>query len=183
MRNYTYPTPLPCQTDWASRPLTELVTHLSRTYRRATRHRTHAITVRLRQMRPFEHDVRHAELARLAYTFGLLDDGIEEHLWLEDDVLCPAIVKLERPGSFLDSGACEALCQMVIKVADEHRRIRTMVDQLVRAVDAMPGPPSPCEQALLVNDLEMLGLILNEQMDFEDGSLWPRALDLYQQRS
>ena len=72
---------------------------------------------------------------------------------------------------------------MVIKVADEHRRIRTMVDQLVRAVDAMPGPPSPCEQALLVNDLEMLGLILNEQMDFEDGSLWPRALDLYQQRS
>src|SRR5215203_7213894 len=181
MRNYTYPSPGPCDPEWTSRSLTELVTHLSVTYRRATRQRIDVIRVLLRRVWPFDEGPRHADLGRLANIFDLLDDAVDQHIWLEADVLCPAIVRLERPGTIFEAGACDALRQMVMMVADEHRRIRTILGQLARAVCDIPTAslPLPCEQALLVSDLEMLGLILNEQMDLEDRCLWSRALDLF----
>ena len=103
---------------------------------------------------------------------------LDEHDWVEEEVLCPAVARVEYCVGASDPRAHEALSMLVMTVADEHRLIRRRIDEFERALDAVLGRPMSQHEALLIADLEMLDLLLNEQLNLEDRCLWPRVLVL-----
>jgi iron-sulfur cluster repair protein YtfE (RIC family) len=171
---------MPCEGEWTSKSLTELVAHLSQRYRQPLQQRLESIRSLLRQGGPFDDETRQADYDRLANSFERLRGTLDEHVWLEDEVLCPAVARVEYCVGASDPRAREALCMLVMTVADEHRLVRTRIDDLERALVPLLGCRLSHQEALLVADLEMLELLLNEQMELEDRCLWPRALVLLQ---
>jgi iron-sulfur cluster repair protein YtfE (RIC family) len=180
MRNYSYPTSMPCEDEWTSKSLTELVAHLSQRYRQPLQQRLESIRSLLRQDEPTDDDARRAGYDQLASSFERLRGALDEHTWLEDEVLCPAVAKVEYSVGASDPRAREALSMLVMTVADEHRLIRTRIVELERALITVVGCRLSHREALLVGDLEMLERLLNEQMNLEDRCLWPRVLVLLQ---
>ena len=180
IRSFSYPAPVPCETEWRSKSLTELVAHLSLCYRQPLRHRLESIRSLLRQGGPFDDEARRAGYERLANTFERLRGTLDEHVWLEDEVFCPAVARVEYSVRPADPRAREALCMLVMTVADEHRLIRSRIDELERALAPMLQCPLSQPEALLVADLEMLQLLLHEQINLEDRCLWPRVMVLLQ---
>jgi iron-sulfur cluster repair protein YtfE (RIC family) len=181
MRKFTYPAPFPCEVEWTSRSLEALAAHLNQRYRQPTRRRLEAIQSRLQEITPSGH-ARRAAHKRLAEAFSSLAETLDEHVWLEDEILCPAIVGVEHDPDSSDVGARKALCQLITTVKDEHRRLRRMVDALGHAIGEVTGLPLPVDEAELASDLEMLAMLLHEQVDLEDRCLWPRALALLQRQ-
>jgi iron-sulfur cluster repair protein YtfE (RIC family) len=180
MHTYSYPTRTPCETEWSSKSLTELVAYLNQHYRRPLKQRLESIRSLLGQEASFEDDGQRADYERLANSFERLRGTLDEHAWLEDEVLCPAVARVEYCIGASDPRAREALCMLVTTVADEHRLIRTRIDELERVLGAVCRCTLSQQEALLVADLEMLELLLSEQIELEDRCLWPRALTLLQ---
>lgn len=180
MRSYSYPAPGPCDAEWSSRSLTELVAHLNLRYRQPLRRRLESIRSLLRQGGPLDDEARRADYEHLANSFERLRGTLDEHVWLEDEVLCPAVARVEYSIGAADPRAREALCMLVTTVADEHHLIRARIDELERALAAMLGCRLSNPEAILVADLEMLQLLLHEQINIEDRCLWPRVLVLLQ---
>jgi iron-sulfur cluster repair protein YtfE (RIC family) len=180
MHTYSYPTRTPCETEWSSKSLTELVAYLNQRYRRPLQQRLESIRSLFGQEASFEDDGRRADYERLGNSFERLRGTLDEHAWLEDEVLCPAVARVEYSIGASDPRAREALCMLVTTVADEHRLIRTRIDELERALASVCRCTLSQQEALLVADLEMLELLLSEQIELEDRCLWPRALTLLQ---
>jgi iron-sulfur cluster repair protein YtfE (RIC family) len=180
MHTYSYPTRTPCETEWSSKSLTELVAYLNQRYRRPLQQRLESIRSLFGQEASFEDDGRRADYERLANSFERLRGTLDEHAWLEDEVLCPAVARVEYCIGASDPRAREALCMLVTTVADEHRLIRTRIDELERVLGSVCRCTLSQQEALLVTDLEMLELLLSEQIELEDRCLWPRALTLLQ---
>jgi iron-sulfur cluster repair protein YtfE (RIC family) len=180
MNTYTYPTQTPCETEWSSKSLTELVAYLNQHYRRPQQQRLESIRSLLGREASFEDDGRQADYERLANSFERLRGTLDEHAWLEDEVLCPAVARVEYSIGAADPRAREALCMLVSTVADEHRLIRTRIAELECVLASVTRCALSQEEALLVADLEMLELLLSEEMELEDRCLWPRALTLLQ---
>ena len=181
MSKFSYPAQLPCETEWASRSLTELVTHLDQRYRQPTHKRIETIRTLLPQIMP-SCDQRREDYHRLATIFTSLCETVEEQVLLKDHILYPAIVKLERGLSSTDQSALDALCEMIMTLDDEHKRLRCIADALGRSVADVTGSPVPVDEAVLASDLDMLALLLYEQLNLEDRCLWPRALILLQRQ-
>jgi len=180
MNTYSYPAQTPCEPEWRSKSLTELVAHLNQRYRRPLQQRLESIRSLLGQGVSCEGDNRRDEHERLANSFERLRGTLDEHAWLEDEVLCPAVARVEYCIGASDPRAREALCMLVTTVADEHRLIRTRIDELESVLASVARCALSQQDALLVADLEMLELLLSEQMELEDRCLWPRALTLLQ---
>jgi iron-sulfur cluster repair protein YtfE (RIC family) len=180
MHTYSYPTRTPCDPEWSSKSLTELVAYLNQRYRRPLQQRLESIRSLLGQEASFENGDRRAAYERLGNSFERLRGTLDEHAWLEDEVLCPAVARVEYCIGAADPRAREALCMLVTTVADEHRLIRTRLDELERELGSVTRCALSPHEALLVADLEMLELLLSEQMELEDRCLWPRALTLLQ---
>jgi iron-sulfur cluster repair protein YtfE (RIC family) len=178
MSKFSYPGFFPCETEWTSRSLTDLVSHLNERYRRPTERRIEAIRGLLSQIGPSGHQ-RCEGYHRLAKIFCSLCETIEEHVWLKDHILGPAVVNVER-GLRLDPGARDALCEMIMTLGDEHSRLRSIAASLWRAATDVAGSPVPVDEAVLASDLDLLALLLDEQLNLEDRCLWPRALILLQ---
>ena len=113
MSKFSYPGFFPCETEWTSRSLTDLVSHLNERYRQPTERRIEAIRGLLSQIGPSGHQ-RCEGYHRLAKIFRALCETIEEHVWLKDHILGPAVVNVER-GLRLDPSASDALCEMIMK--------------------------------------------------------------------
>ncbi len=175
-----FPTPTPCEPEWASKSLTELVAHLSQRYRRPLQERLESIRATLAQGDLFDDDDRRGDRDGLANSFERLRAVLDEHAWLEEEVLCPAVARVEYCVGAADPRAHEALSMLVMTVADEHGLIQRRIDELERALDALLAGPMSQREALLIADLEMLDLLLNEQLNLEDRCLWPRVLVLLQ---
>ena len=180
MHTYSYPGRTPCETEWSSKSLTELVAYLNQHYRRPQQQRLESIRSLFGQEASFEDDGRRADYERLANSFERLRGTLDEHAWLEDEVLCPAVARVEYCIGASDPRAREALCMLVSTVADEHRLIRTRIAELECVLASVTRCALSQEEALLVADLEMLELLLSEEMELEDRCLWPRALTLLQ---
>jgi iron-sulfur cluster repair protein YtfE (RIC family) len=180
MNTYSYPAQRPCETEWSSKSLTELVAYLNQHYRRPQQQRLESIRSLLGREASFEDDGRRADYERLANSFERLRGTLDEHAWLEDEVLCPAVARVEYSIGAADPRAREALCMLVTTVADEHRLIRTRIAELECVLASVARCALSQEEALLVADLEMLELLLSEEMELEDRCLWPRALTLLQ---
>ncbi len=179
MSKLSYPVPFPCETEWTSRCLSDLVSHLNERYRQPTHRRIEAIRSLLSQIGPSDHERREG-YHRLRKIFSSLCDTIDEHVWLKDHILCPAIVKVEC-GLAPDQSTRDALCEMIMTLEDEHSRLRSIAAEVWRAATDVAGSPELVDEAVLDSDLDLLALLLDEQLDLEERCLWPRALILLQQ--
>jgi iron-sulfur cluster repair protein YtfE (RIC family) len=94
MMKFNYWMPSPCEDEWASRSLAELVVYLTRRYRQPTQ-RMEAIAAVLPDFVPSCLQ-RRAAFHRLASVFTSLCEAMETHVWLVDQILSPAIIRVER---------------------------------------------------------------------------------------
>ena len=178
MSTFMYPARVRCEPEWASQSLTTLKAHLSQRYRRPIRQRMEEVSLAFPEVWPCEGDSPNGARERLANELTLLRNTLDEHVWLEDEVLCPAIARLEDLIEPADSRTRDGLYRLVMTVDDHHIRIRKIIDQLASAVDAIEKCVSSTEEALLVADIQMVALLLIWEMNLEDRCLWPRVLDL-----
>jgi hypothetical protein len=177
MAKFTYWAPVPCESEWASRSLTELVACLIHRYRQPTQRRIETITSTLARVLPSTPQRREA-YDRLAIVFTSLCEAIETHAWLVDHVLGPALAKMEHDPASTSPSDREDLRQTIVYGEDERTCLRRESVALGYAVLDIAGAPVPVNEAVLAVELDMLVLLVNEQLDLEDRCLWPRALDL-----
>jgi len=192
MVNVTYPVDIPCESEWGLRSLVELVAHLTQWYRQPMHRRIEAIASALLRIRP-SIPQRDEAYHRVAALFTSLRKAIDDHCWLEDQILCPAIIAVEQSRSAqgrrshdlesTEPSDREALCHLILSVADEHNCLRRGSVALGEAVPDMTGPCVSVDEALLATDVAMLALLLHEQLDLEDRCLWPRALTVLQRET
>jgi iron-sulfur cluster repair protein YtfE (RIC family) len=180
MRNPTYPASAPCEPEWSSRSLTELVAFLSQRYRRVIQERIDAVASLLQEIRLSDQE-RFTAYQHVAAVFRSLREAITEHVWLEDEILCPAIVKVEYDLASTHEGAREAFNEMILTVHNEHRHLRRMIDGIGQALAVITRSPGVPEEEVLPSELAELGKLLDEQLALEERCLWPRAVLLFQQ--
>ena len=177
MTKFTYWTPVPCEIEWASRSLAELVTHLTERYHQPTQRRIQTIASTLAQIVPSTPQRRDA-YDRLAIVFTSLCEAIETHAWLVDHILGPVLARVED--DVVSASTCdrEALRQTIAYAEDERTCLRRESVALGYAVLDIAGSPVAVNEAIVALELDMLVLLVNEQLDLEDRCLWPRALGL-----
>ena len=172
------PTRTPCETEWASKSLTELVAHLSQRYRRPLRERLESIRSTLAQGGLFNDEARRADYDHLASSFERLRAVLTSTTGSKRRCCVPRWRGSSTASARQTRGPTRLLSMLVMTVADEHRLIQRRIDEFERALDAVLGRPMSPHEALLIADLEMLDLLLNEQLNLEDRCLWPRVLVL-----
>jgi len=190
MVKISYPVHIPCESEWGSRSLVELLAHLTQWYRQPTHLRLKAISSALARIESSIPE-RRESYHWLTAVFTGLCRAIDDHTWLEDQILHPAIAKVEQSRSaeggphhepaLTNPKERDGLCHLIVSVADDHDSLRRASVVLGDAVPDMTGPFVSLDEALLGTDVAMLALLLHEQLDLEDSCLWPRALDLLQQ--
>jgi hypothetical protein len=126
-------------------------------------------------------EVCDAAYDRLLDVLSRLGQQVHIHMLLEDSVLLPLVVGIEHPEVLTIGRSRAEIEHLVARVADEHRRIRRLVDELHQAVVPIISFSllHPQKSVLLVGHVATLALLLREQLTLEDSCLWPRALELF----
>src|SRR5918993_1039442 len=119
---YTVPV---CKREWESRSLAELVALVTHRFRRPTRQRIEAIASVLPRILSSAREPREA-YGRLGTVFASLSELIDSHERLEDRILWPAIVKVERDPTSTNQRFCEALRQKIAEADIEHVALRCL---------------------------------------------------------
>jgi iron-sulfur cluster repair protein YtfE (RIC family) len=172
-----------CAPEWDARSLTELVAHLSERYRASTHERLAAIRRRLQEPRWWLEDPCEAAYGYLVDVFARLCEQVERHMSAEDNMLLPLVIAIEHPQVLSIRQSRDEVTRLVARVADEHRYIRYLLDELKSATRLLVSvSPSPSEKNIgLVSEVATFSMLLREQLDLEDRCLWPRALELFRQ--
>ena len=176
MCNVKYSVP-PCEREWESRSLAELVAYVTHRYRQPTRQRIDAVASALPRVVSSTPQPREA-YDRVETVFTSLREAIETHVWLVDGILCPAIVASEHDPASTNQSVREALCRKIGDVDAARDALRRLSVTLRQAVIEIKGASVSMDEAVLAVNLDMLVLLLNERLDLEDRCLWPRALVL-----
>jgi regulator of cell morphogenesis and NO signaling len=163
---------------WSEKSLSELADHIEETYHES-----------LRRQLPLLRDlIQEAQAAGgglavaakpLAEAFGMLQETLEDHLVLEEDVLFPYIHQLERASqgrntALLDPKIHDTLMQQHAQ-ADEavmQLRVATTADEMEDAIGSLAPE--------LLEALRLLAREMDEHMRLENEILFPGVTEMEQ---
>lgn len=171
---------VPQRVDWTSRPLGELIGHIVARHHAYLRDTLPSISILLERVRQ-AHAERHGRrLAEMVATFAALRGELEAHLAKEEQVLFPAIRRLESPGEGTGPSFPPAmLSHPVGQMKHEHDSAGQALVTLRRLSNDYLPPADACPSfRALYQELARLEDDLHEHIHLENNILFPRALEL-----
>lgn len=179
------PAPEGSTRDWKTEPLAELVAHIKDTHHRYVRTETAGLA-RLFEKVCAAHAANHPELLKLRHTFQALAGELTTHLFKEEMVLFPYIVRMEEaviekapvlPAPF---GTVRNPVAMMIR---EHDDAGNALRILRRESSNYAPPADACASyQALYRALAEFEADLHQHIHLENNILFPRAVQMEQGR-
>ncbi|MFT8322480.1 MAG: iron-sulfur cluster repair di-iron protein [Bacillus sp. (in: firmicutes)] len=158
-------------TDWMSRPLTELVDHITVKYHQTTREVLDELSVYVEKVYRV-HGERDAHLKDVYVNFFLLKDELEQHLLDEERAIFPNIKAYEQTSS------TESLLKAkeeIDHLEEEHDAAGELLKKIRTATTDYTLPPNACNTyALTYLKLEELESMTFDHIHLENNILFKR---------
>ena len=167
--------------DFQSGPLADLIRHILDTHHVYTREESARIHALLEKVCS-KHGDNHPELREVAALFGRLDADLQPHLFKEEQILFPYILRLEEaaarksPPPFAPFGTVGNPVRMMMF---EHDTAGDILRQLRAAALDFNAPEDACTSfRTLYRALEEFEQDLHRHIHLENNVLFPRAVEL-----
>lgn len=163
--------------DWSLQPLSDLCDHIEQSHHQYLREQLPRLD-RLIEKVVAAHGARHPELAGLAATFRALAAELSPHLMKEEQILFPAIRRLEGEDSTprFPFGSVQNPIRVM---EDEHDAAGRLLHDLRQMTDGYTPPQDACETwKQLLRGLHELELDLHQHIHKENNLLFPAAARL-----
>ncbi len=167
--------------DWSKRSLAELCDHIERSHHTYLRQSLPRLK-RLLEMVVAAHGARHPGLQDVFAIFSSLTEELGPHLMKEEQILFPAIRRLEQeqaPPHF----AFGTVQNPIHVMEHEHDAVGQLLHQLDSLTGSYTPPPDACESwRQLLLGLKNLELDLHQHIHKENNLLFPAAAKLESQK-
>jgi len=167
--------------NWQNEPLSELIAHIQNTHHKYTREEM-ARLAPLADKVCAVHGRNHSELAEIRATFAALSQELTTHMWKEEAVLFPHIVRMEEsviqkepvlPPPF---GTVQNPVAMMMH---EHDVAGSALRDLRRATNGFAPPPDACiSYQTLYLALADFEADLHQHIHLENNILFLRAVEM-----
>ncbi len=166
-------------TDWTRAPLTDLVSHIQRTFHRPLEAELPRLRAMVDKVVSRHGDRLAATLLPLQTTFARLQAGLLEHMAKEDAVLFPAIVALESGGP-VSPAALGSIDQPIAVLEAEHAAAGAALARLSDLTDGYVPPADACPTFRgLYFGLAELERDMHTHVHLENHVLFPRAAAMF----
>jgi regulator of cell morphogenesis and NO signaling len=166
-------------TDWTRAPLTDLVSHIQRTFHRPLEAELPRLRAMVDKVVSRHGDRRAATLLPLQTTFAPLQAGLLEHMANEDAVLFPAIVALESGGPVAPA-TLRSIDQPIAVLEAEHAAAGTALARLSDLTDGYVPPEDACPTFRgLYYGLAELERDMHLHVHLENHVLFPRTAAMF----
>jgi regulator of cell morphogenesis and NO signaling len=162
--------------------LTELIDHIVSAHHDYTKKELPQIHAYLQKVST-KHGDRHNELYPIFETFSSLREELEQHMMKEELILFPRIKALEN---FAVNSAQKIMnIQMpIIVMEDEHENAGKLLREIRNYTDDFTPPADACTTyRLSFAALQALETDLHQHIHLENNILFPRAVELFNDRS
>lgn len=173
-------TPLDRERNFASWELTLLADHIVATHHAFLRENLAQIAVYTKKIAEV-HGSNHPELSEIAGIFDTMAKGISDHLREEEEILFPAVKRIEtarKAGGVPDRGDLAIILDGLEKLTNEHEEIGEAVHAIRRLSGdyAVPGDGCTTYQ-LTYRKLREFEDDLHEHVHLENNILFPKAAE------
>lgn len=165
---------LESETDWNIASLTELADHIVAVHHQFLNAELPRITGLIAKVNK-AHGDRRPELGKVAETFELMRGELESHMAKEENILFPAIRKMEsHPGSTVFPFG--SVANPISMMQHEHDDAGQALRRLRELTDDFTPPPDACPTyRVMLESLQNLELDLHLHIHKENNILFPRA--------
>ncbi len=163
--------------DWLGAPLTDLCNHIEQTHHQFLREQLPFLSDLFEKVIAV-HGENHPELAEARDVFLQLRAELEPHMFKEEQILFPAVRKLEaaRAAVPLPFGSVQ---NPIHVMQDEHASAGQALHRLRELTGGYQTPDDACQAyGSLLEILERLEADLHEHIHKENNILFPRAVEL-----
>ncbi|MEK7468373.1 MAG: iron-sulfur cluster repair di-iron protein [Planctomycetota bacterium] len=166
-RNDATPPPAGAVIDWRKAPLRDFLDHIVGTHHVYLRHALPALQLKVDKVAQV-HGERHTELWNVREIFSKLKMELETHLAKEEDVVFPAIRRMEAGIPLPESAMCE--------LEDEHQKVGDALHEIRRITNSYRAPADACPTyRAMLSDLAALEADTHHHVHKENNVLLPRA--------
>jgi regulator of cell morphogenesis and NO signaling len=164
---------------WIGASLTELCDHIEQThhaYLKTELPRLHAMIAKVLGV----HGASHPEMSDVQQAFTALETELNPHMFKEEQVLFPAIRRLET-SDVLPKFPFGTVANPIRMMEHEHDNAGDALDRIRRATTDYAAPDDACNTyRAMLDGLRQLELDMHRHVHKENYILFPRAIELEQ---
>ncbi len=168
--------------DWLNRSLSELCDHIEQTHHAYLKNELPRLTGLIAKV-VAAHGQRRPALSEVQQVFAALRAELEPHMMKEERILFPAIRQLEQASEQSVSFPFGAMANPIRVMEHEHDVAGDALKQLRTLTEGFTPPPNACNTyRVMLDSLKRLEADLHQHIHEENNILFPRAMELEQER-
>jgi regulator of cell morphogenesis and NO signaling len=170
----------PPAADWSSAPLSQLIHHIVSKHHAYLKRELPRLLRMLAKVTEV-HGAKHGKfLVPLGKTYTVFCRDLEDHMWKEENVLFPLILRMEEARKASPDKGLRVSVDDPIRVMEfEHRSTGNALDQMRRLTNHYETPPDGCATFRgLMEGLKEVEADLHQHIHLENNILFPRAIVL-----